>query len=93
MAAEFLDVYRQYIQRFEEKFGALAFDEPVRHSGYLIAKLRYEDFSTHWNECLQLESLLRDVASQNLTINDEVKRQYLDACAKVLKNPKDFNMM
>jgi len=93
MAEEHLDVYRQYLAKFEEKFGDVSFDETVRNSGRLITKLKYAEFIAKWKECAQLEEFLRDVASKNYTMNDAVNRQYLEACAVVLKNPKDFNII
>ena len=93
MSDDYIDVYRHYLMRFEEKFGDLSFDDAVQHRGELIKKLRYDDFVVRWVEYKQIEDYLREVMTKGATLNDEVNRSYRSLSAYVLENPKDFMIL
>jgi hypothetical protein len=90
---DYIDIYKSYLERFEDLFGSLDFAEVVQHSGRLIRKLKYEEFVIKWKEFRQTEDYLREVMSKGATLNDEINQTYTDLAAHVLQNPKDFMMM
>ena len=90
---DYIDVYKRYLNRFEELFGEIDFDEVVQHRGKVIQKLRYDDFVAKWTEFKQIEDYLREVMSKGATLNDEVNRNYEKLSAAVLENPKDFLLL
>ena len=55
---EFIDVYRRYLNRFDERFGEVDFSESVQHEGKLIQKLRYDEFAVKWGEYKKIEEFL-----------------------------------
>lgn len=89
----YIDVYRGYLERFEEKFGDLDFNETVQHRGRLIRKLRYDEFVAKWTQYKQTEEFLREVMSKGATLNDEIYRSYEELSAHVLESPKDFMVL
>jgi hypothetical protein len=90
MTEEYIDLYKEYLTRFEEQFGNIDFEEMVQNRGRLIKKMKYDDFVKSQKELEQLENYLKEVMSNGFTLNDEVNKQYLNLCAAVLVNPKDF---
>jgi hypothetical protein len=93
MTNDLIDIYRRYLSKFDELFGALGFDETVRNKGKLIKKLKYDDFIIKWNEFKKIEAYLKEVMSKGATLNDEVNRTYAELSATVLENPKDFLLL
>lgn len=89
----YIDVYRRYLERFEEKFGDLDFNQTVQHRGRLVQRLRYDEFVAKWTEYKQLEEYLREVMSKGATLNDEIYHSYEELSAHVLENPKDFMVL
>ncbi|MBW2535134.1 MAG: hypothetical protein JRI55_26815 [Deltaproteobacteria bacterium] len=90
---DYIDVYRRYLNRFEELFGDLDFEEPVQHGGQLVKKLRYDEFVAKWTEFKRIEEYLREVMTKGATLNDEVNRTYRELSAAVLERPKDFMIL
>lgn len=90
---DYLDVYRHYLSKFEQKFGESDFETVVQHQGKLIKKLRYEEFVAKWTEFKQIEDYLREVMTKGATLNDEVNRTYAELSASVLETPKDFMLL
>lgn len=89
-ANEYVDIYRRYLNKFEQRFGPLEFDQPVRHLGKLILKLRFDQFVEKWTEYKETEKYLREVMSKGATINNEINRTYAELSAYVLEDPSDF---
>lgn len=89
----YIDVYRRYLERFEDKFGELDFSEVVQHRGKLVQKLRYDEFVSKWTEYKQTEEYLREVMSKGATLNDEIYHAYEELSAHILESPKDFMML
>ena len=87
---DYVDIYKRYLERFEEMFGERAFDDPAQHGGRLIKKLRYDEFVIKYSEFKKIEEYLREVMSKGATLNDEVNHTYRELCAYVLEKPKDF---
>ena len=90
---DYIDVYRRYLNKFEELFGDLDFDQPVQHGGQLVKKLRYDEFVGKWTEFKRIEEYLREVMTKGATLNDEVNHTYRELSAAVLERPKDFMIM
>jgi len=88
--SEYVEIYRRYLNKFDQMFGALEFDQPVRHRGKLILKLRFDQFVEKWTEYKETESYLREVMSKGATINNEINRAYAELSAYVLEDPRDF---
>jgi hypothetical protein len=93
MTQDYVDIYKHYLTKFDELFGALSFEETVRYKGKLIRKLKYDEFVTKWNEFRKIESYLKEVMTKGATLNDEVNRTYAELSATVLENPKDFLLL
>ena len=93
MTQDYVDIYRHYLSKFEELFGALSFEETVRYKGRLIHKLKYDEFVVKWNEFKKIEAYLKEVMTKGATLNDEVNRTYAELSATVLENPKDFLLL
>lgn len=93
MSNDYVDVYKRYLDRFEQLFGETDFEQSVSHRGKLIKKLRYDDFVDKWAEFKRIENYLKEVMSKGATLNDEVNRTYAELSAIVLENPKDFMLM
>ena len=89
----YLDVYSQYLKKFEEMFGEVDFNEIVKYQDKLISKLKYDEFVEKWKEVKTIEDYLKDVMSKGATLNDDVNRSYIELCAVVLQNPKDFMLV
>jgi hypothetical protein len=87
---KYVDIYRRYLNKFEQMFGELDFNEPVQHQGKLIGKLRFDDFVEKWTEYKETEKYLREVMSKGATINNEINRTYVELSAYVLEDPSDF---
>jgi hypothetical protein len=87
---EYVEIYRRYLNKFEQMFGSLEFDQPVRNRGNLIVKLRFDQFVQKWTEYKETEKYLREVMSKGATINNEINRTYAELSAYVLEDPRDF---
>ncbi|MCP4679706.1 MAG: hypothetical protein GY854_30300 [Deltaproteobacteria bacterium] len=90
---DFIDIYRRYLNKFQEQFGDLEYSEPVQHKGKLIQKLRFDEFVAKWEEYKRIEEYLREVMSKGATLNDEINRTYYELSAYVLETPKDFMLL
>jgi hypothetical protein len=93
MTQDYVDIYKRYLTKFDELFGALSFEETVRYKGKLIRKLKYDEFVGKWNEFKKIENYLKEVMTKGATLNDEVNRTYAELSATVLENPKDFLLL
>ena len=89
----YADIYRHYLTKFENLFGALDFGEAVQYRGQLIQKLSYIDFIERWKEFKQLDDYLCEVMSKGATLNDDIHRNYLELSAHILERPKDYMTM
>ena len=90
MTREYLDIYDNYLKVFEQKFGEMDVNQPVRNGGFLVKKLSYDDFIPKWRECKKWETFLRETMSNGYTLNDAVECEYEELCASVMENAKDF---
>ncbi|MDD5308996.1 MAG: hypothetical protein PHU25_16910 [Deltaproteobacteria bacterium] len=87
---DYIDIYKRYLEKFENAFGPLSFEEFAKHGGQLIKKLRYDEFVVKWTELKKIEDYLREVMTKGATLNDEIYRTYRELSAYVLEKPKDF---
>ena len=89
----YLPSYRQYIQRFDEKFGEKDFGEIARYQEYIIRKLKFDEYVEKYKEFVDLEALLERTQREGATTNDEVFRMYTELAANLLELPKDYTRL
>ena len=88
--SELVDIYREYLAKFQKLFGELDFNQPVQFRGKLVEKLKFDEFVEKWTSYREIEDYLREVMTKGATINDEMNRTYEELSAYVLEDPRDF---
>jgi len=86
----YFNSYRRYIQKFDAEIGEREFGEMARYQGYLIKKLKFDEYVEKYKEFVEIEELLERTQRDGATTNDEVFRMYLELAASVLELPKDY---
>jgi hypothetical protein len=69
-AADMVEDYRAYLQRFEEKLGPCDFGEYAKHGSRLIRKLRYDEFEVKLREFQEVNKAYAEILERGDTIND-----------------------
>jgi hypothetical protein len=67
---EYVEQYRQYLQRYEDLFGPCDFGAYSKHKGRLIKKLRYDEFEQRWREFQEVDRAYTEIMARGDTIND-----------------------
>jgi hypothetical protein len=67
---EYVNEYRQYLQRYEDLFGPVDFGAYAKHKGRLIKKLRYDEFEQRWREFQEVDKAYSEIMARGDTIND-----------------------
>jgi hypothetical protein len=72
--SDLVDEYREYLSRFEARFGSGDFGEYAKHQGRLVKKLRFEEFETKWAEYREVIKAYGAIMERGDTINDMIVR-------------------
>ena len=69
-AADMVEEYRAYLQRFEERLGPCEFGEYAKNQSRLIRKLRYDEFEAKMKEFREVDRAYGEILERGDTIND-----------------------
>ena len=83
-AADLMEEYRHYLQRFDKALGELDLGAFAKHRGRLIKKLRYDEFAPKWQEHRELVRAFAQVMERGDTINDLLVRVLKERCDELL---------
>jgi hypothetical protein len=86
--SEYVDQYRQYLQRYDDLLGPCEFGAYTKHKGRLIKKLRYDEFEQRWREFMEVEQAYSEIMARGDTINDVLVKILRERCDEFLLERK-----
>jgi len=69
-AADAVDEYRRYLERFEQQVGPCDFGTYTKVKGRLIKKLTFDEFEARWREFEEVSQAYDQIIVNGDTIND-----------------------
>ncbi|MCG8424663.1 MAG: hypothetical protein MJE77_42780 [Proteobacteria bacterium] len=88
MSDELLTEYESYLERFEEKIGAIDIGSFVKYNSQLIWKLDYQQFGEYFRDYTELSHSYFESLRRGDTINDLLVRKLRELATKlVLDSP------
>ncbi len=80
---DFVQEYKDYLKRFEERVGPAAFGGFVKYNGRLVKKLRFDDFEPVYREYYEVAKTYFDSVDRGDTINDVVVKLVRERAAEL----------